>query len=383
MKKILIVVPRLIGHGMERMAVLAAKVLSDKYDTEIIVFTDKDVQYETSIPLINLNVPAVDSKIGKGVNVIRRVKQLARYRKKVKPYAVISFGTSANIANALSKGCGYTIISFRGYATVAKGASCFLTCKLSDWIFCISEGLVNHLVELYPWTKEKTSVIYNCIDRDAISMASTDFVEYTPDTPAFVAVGRLEPVKGYNHLLNAYYIVQKAIPSASMTFIGEGSERENLQKKAEELGISDKVCFLGSHENPFPYVKRCDICVGTSITEGFMNVLVEAGACGVPVISVDCPSGPREILSELRPTHPLTKIEYADYGILVPAFISPESNEPEKEKLLAEAMIKLATDQTLYQKYKKAIWNRTNRFTIDNYRYNLTELLESRLQNGE
>lgn len=381
MEKVLIVVPRLIGHGMERMAVLAAEVLSDGYDTEIVVFTEKDKQYETSSPIINLNVPAADSKISKIINVFRRVGKMRQYRSQVAPYAVISFGTSANIVNALSKGTGKTVISYRGYATVKKGVSFNLSCKLADWIFCISEGMLDHLQELCPWAKQKSSVIYNSIDLDSIKMKLKEPVAYSPKHPSFVAVGRHEPVKGYLHLLNAFALVKQSIPESSLTLIGEGSETIHLKKRASDLGMADSVNFLGSKENPFPYIKKCDICVGTSITEGFMNVLIEAGACEVPTISVDCNAGPREILSERKIDSPLQEIEYADYGILVPSFRSWDSDEPEKEKLLAEAMVKLATDEAMRMRYKSKLYERTKDFSVNKYKADLIELLESRLIN--
>lgn len=383
MKKVLIVVPRLIGHGMERMAVLAADVLSDKYETEIIVFTKKDKQYETSSKIVDLNIPTNKSKIKKIFNVFRRVRKLKTYRRQNNPYAVISFGTSANIVNVLSKGYGKTVISFRGYATIKKGVSFNLSCRFADWIFCISEELLDYFQKICPWAKRKSSVIYNSVDLDNIRQKLCDQVNYEPRHPAFVAVGRLEPVKGYIHLLNAFALVKKRFPMASLTMIGDGSEKESLKKRTVELGISNNVTFLGSKENPFPYISKCDICVGTSITEGFMNVILEAGACEVPVISVDCFAGPREILSKEKFERPLNEIKYADYGILVPAFEAWDSIELEKEQLLAKAMLRLATDTQMYNLYRTKLLERANDFSIQNYRTDLINLLESRLINDK
>ena len=378
MEKVFIVVPRLIGHGMERMAVLAAESITDKYDTELIIFTDKDQDYSTDIKIVNLGIPSKTGNLAKCINAFRRTAALRNYRKKCNPIAVISFGTSANIVNVLSKGKGKTIISFRGYASITKDITFYLTCIMADWIFCISKGMLDHLRQLYRPGLRKSSVVYNSIDIKAIFSKMKEKVNFQPPHPAFVAMGRLEPVKGQRHLLNAFSLVLKEIPYASLTIIGEGSERKNLQKQVTELGITDNIIFLGSKTNPFPYLTCCDICVGTSITEGFQNVLIEAGACGLAVISVDCHSGPREILSERYTTAPITDIEMGEYGILVPSFVSNESEEPEKEIILANAMLLLCKDADLRNMYAKKMKKRTEYFSVDKYKNDIHKLIKGR-----
>ena len=83
MDKLLIVVPRLIGHGMERMAVLASESIRDKYDTEIVVFTGENQEYKTDTTIINLNIPAENGVLRKAVNVVKRVFRLKKHRKSV------------------------------------------------------------------------------------------------------------------------------------------------------------------------------------------------------------------------------------------------------------------------------------------------------------
>lgn len=376
MDKVLIVVPRLIGHGMERMAVLASESIRDKYDTEIVVFTGENQEYKTDTTIINLNIPAENGVLRKAVNVVKRVFRLKKHRKSCGASAVISFGTSANIANVLSKGKGRTIISFRGYATVSKSVSFFLTCLLADWIFCISEGLLIHLHELCPWAVNKSSVIYNRIDLKGIREKSLEKVDFEPSHPAFVAMGRLEPVKGHKHLLRAFAAVKKEIPHASLTLIGEGKDCAALKYMAKELHIEDSVLFIGKKENPFPYMKKCDICVATSITEGFMNVLVEAGVCGLAAVSTDCKAGPREILSQRKIYAELQDIEYAEYGVLVPPFSSNDSDESDKDNLLANAMTKLAVDKKIYERYSLALSKRAEDFSIEKYHDDIIALLK-------
>ena len=78
--------------------------------------------------------------------------------------------------------------------------------------------------------------------------------------------------------------------------MGTGALRDELVKKVEDFGLKDHVVFLGYRKNPFKYMRHCDLFVLPSLWEGFGNVLVEAMACGVPVISTLCESGPREIV---------------------------------------------------------------------------------------
>lgn len=366
MEKVFLIVPSLIGHGEERMAALAADVLQTKYDVTLIIFTKINQQYFPNCRIIDLNIPAVKGILRKTINVILRAYKVRKLRCVEMPKACISFGTSASFSNVFSKGYGKTIISYRGYASVRKGLLFYLSCFLADRIFCISKDLAKHLVYLVPWAKNKTSVIYNRIDIENINRLKNEDCDYSPQRPAFVSVGRLEPVKGQNHLLKAFSIVKKVIPSASLTIIGDGSLRNELALMADKLGISDSVFFLGAKKNPFKYLVNCDICVQSSISEGFLNVLVEALACGVPVISTDCRSGPREILSN-EDNIVVDGVTLATYGILVPAFKSYDSEEPHKEKLMADAMIYMSTDMLLLQNYKNIIQERVVYFSKDRY----------------
>ena len=88
--------------------------------------------------------------------------------------------------------------------------------------------------------------------------------------------------------------------------LGEGPDRESLQRLVADLGLADRVTLPGYVENPLPYMRRAAVVVLSSVWEGFPAVLVEAMACGTPVVSTDCPSGPSEILDN------------GEYGQLVP-----------------------------------------------------------------
>jgi glycosyltransferase involved in cell wall biosynthesis len=126
----------------------------------------------------------------------------------------------------------------------------------------------------------------------------------TPDpaqgkVPVLVAAGRLNPQKDFATLLRAFALLRAQRP-CRLIIVGEGSERAVLEALATTLGIKADVDFPGFDPNPWRYMVRADVFVLSSLWEGLPNVLIEAVALGVPVVSTDCLSGPREILLEGR-----------------------------------------------------------------------------------
>ena len=143
-----------------------------------------------------------------------------------------------------------------------------------------------------------------------------------------------------------------------LMLIGDGNLKEELQKYIKELSLNDKVYLLGKKENPFAYILKADCFVFASNHEGFPNVLVEALACGLPVITTDCKSGPREILSPKSDIEVQLKdkIELSDYGILTPI------KNVEKMK---EAIKLIINDESLRNKYQDKAKQRANVFRIE------------------
>lgn len=360
---------------MQHMAALAANTLSHKYNVKIVLFRNDKIEYDTKCEILSLDIPSKPG-ILKVANLVKRAIKLRKLRKQYNPKAVMSFGTSANLANVFSKGHGETIISFRGYATTNKKGGGAISCYLADKIFCICQGLCDTLKEECSFAADKINLVYNGVDIENVKRKSEDeVIDFNPTSPCFVSVGRLEPVKGYRHLINSFYLLKQRIPQAKLVFIGDGSIREDLCEQVTKMELTDSVSFLGAQKNPFKYMKKCTAMVQTSITEGFMNVIVEAGACGLPVISVDCKFGPREILSDTNHKD-IKDVEFAEYGILVPSFISNESEEPEKEIILANAMEHLVTHQDVLDNYTQQLSRRIDKFSVTRYTENLISLIE-------
>jgi glycosyltransferase involved in cell wall biosynthesis len=131
--------------------------------------------------------------------------------------------------------------------------------------------------------------------RQAAAEPSTETWLAAKDRPVYVAVARLSPEKDLATLLDAFALLRQQ-RRARLVVLGEGGERGALERRAHRLGIADDVRLPGWLDNPYPLMQRADAVVVSSRREGFCRVLVEGLALGVPVISTDCPCGPREIL---------------------------------------------------------------------------------------
>ncbi len=123
--------------------------------------------------------------------------------------------------------------------------------------------------------------------------------------PVIVTAGRLVPVKDHASLLAAFALLRAHRP-ARLVIFGEGPLEGELRAEARRLGIADAILFPGYVNDPAACYRKADLFILSSTSEGFGNVLIEAMAHGVPIVSTDAPHGPREILADGK------------YGFLVP-----------------------------------------------------------------
>lgn len=154
-----------------------------------------------------------------------------------------------------------------------------------------------------------------------------------PGTAVMIAVGRLSDEKDYPTLLRAAARVVRSRP-ARLVILGEGPRRRELTALARELGITGRVDFPGFVSNPYAYMARARVLVSSSKYEGLPAVLVEAMACGTPVVSTDCPSGPGEILEDGK-LGKLTPV--GDWKALANAVEETLDAPPDSETLTAKA----------------------------------------------
>ena len=173
------------------------------------------------------------------------------------------------------------------------------------------------------------------------------------------AVGRLSTEKGHEILIKAASQVLKKHSEWTLIIIGEGPERKNLEKLADDLSLSDRICFKGYIKDPFSHLTQADLFVLPSRFEGFPNALLEAMSYGFPVISTDCPTGPAEI------------IRHEIDGLLV---------APENVTALAEAMDRLMTNTSERERIARRAPDVITRFGLDRVMGLWDNLLEQVLE---
>lgn len=168
----------------------------------------------------------------------------------------------------------------------------------ADALIAVSRGVAEDLSRLSRLDPSRFHVVHNPVDCDQIHRSATAPARHPwldGREPVVLAAGRLEPQKDFVTLLRAFAAVRRS-RRAKLVILGEGRERPALEALAAQLGVRDDVSLPGFIPRPYPEMARASVFCLSSRHEGFPNVLVEALACGTPVVSTDCPSGPSEIL---------------------------------------------------------------------------------------
>lgn len=174
----------------------------------------------------------------------------------------------------------------------------------ADRVVGVSEGVASALREATGLSTQQVCTIYNpalapsLLHEAAQPTTHPWFTDNGP--PIILGAGRFTPQKNFSALIKAFHQIQQSTPCRLM-ILGEGPLLPACKKLAQELGLdATRVSFPGHCANPYPYMARARLFVLSSLWEGFGVVLVEALALGIPVVSTDCPSGPREILEDGR-----------------------------------------------------------------------------------
>lgn len=282
-----------------------------------------DLLYSTppthGMPEIPENVRPVALNAG---GLLARVMRIAAYLRSDRPLAVFSFYDFANtvsLASRLSRVQTVVVAGIHNNVSdlfwSQRGVKSFFRrllfpylLRMADHIVAVSNGVADDLAELTRIPRNRIWVIYNPVPFETIRSAARQPVThpfFDANSPVILAAGHLEPRKGFATLLRSFALVRERRP-ARLIILGEGSQRAELSRLAERLGIQEDLSMPGFAPNPFAYMARAALFVLSSEFEGFGLALVEALALGVPVVSTNCPSGPAEIL------------DYGKYGRLVP-----------------------------------------------------------------
>ena len=385
-KKVGLLISSLNGGGAERVVSRLSMILYSEYDIYILLFDAKNIKYDYKGRVIDIKTPANSKGLLSKIKLLMQRTHRTRAIKKTENLdIVISFLDSPNIVNILSKNKGCKVaISIRNYTDFEKRSSRtlklanFLMKRLyrkADVVIPVSIEISKMLFEKYSISKSKLKVIYNPYDIMDIGRLANENIEdkyenFMHSEKTFISVGRQVYQKGFWHLAKAFKLVLENEPDARLIIIGSGNNDVKLLKLINDLGIENSVLLTGFQKNPFKFIKKSQVYVMTSLFEGFPNALVEAMACGCPVISTDCKSGPKEILLENFNFNNTTEdILFGDYGILVPVFKEGENWDSgtfeTEEYLLSEAMISLLRDKEKLKYYSRKSIERAKTFNYE------------------
>ena len=296
-KRIFIVVPSLVGGGAERMVVNLCRALDRQaFRPTLVTFTEQN-DYAGELPgdvrRINLG------KQSRFDNLLLPLR-LARVLRRERPDLLFSrlhfSSTVALLARELSRCRTPLVVTVDTTLSRSLTQERFsalrrvLTRRLFqriERIIPVSDGVMEDLLRNFDIAPAQCTVLPNGIDvgrvREMIQVEPAHHW-FREEPPVLVSVGRLSRVKNYPLLLEAFADVAQSRP-ARLVLVGQGEEREHLERLAEELGVRGSVEFMGFQANPFAFVGAADVFVLSSHWEGFGNVLVEAMACGTAVIS--------------------------------------------------------------------------------------------------
>jgi glycosyltransferase involved in cell wall biosynthesis len=309
--RVCFVLPSLNGGGAERAAVQILNSLDDRrWQRSMYLFRREG-------PYVNELQPSVVLTAGSGGSRVARWLELRGFVRNTRPNLVVSFLSYFSVLSATRSAAVNARVVFNQQTPM----SAFLTdadyhwrrpwnrwafslatrigYRFADAIVTTSVGVADDLAATFGVARDRIRVVHNPVDLAAIAAAAGEPLdpahEHIWSHPAIVAAGRLADVKNYPLLLAALAILRKRVP-ARLFILGEGERGAELRQQANQLELGDAVVFCGFQRNPWKYIARADVFAMSSRYEGFGNVLVEAMACGVPVVATSSP-GTREIVS--------------------------------------------------------------------------------------
>ncbi len=356
MKKVCIVTTSLGKGGAERSSAILSQILSDlNYEVHILI-TKNDIDYEFAGKLFNL-----EDSFGTNLSDFKKIKILRFFFREYDFDIIIDNRTRPQF---LKEYILYNFV-FKSKKKISVVRSFYLkkyfpNSKLlvrilygkKTTLVAVSKQIKKAIIHNYKL--KNISQIYNPVKIDKINVLAKESLDINDKFVLWY--GRIEnSVKNFDLLLEAY---KKSILSKNdikLCLIGQGDDLGLLKEKINSLELKDKVYHIPFLKNPFPYVKKAIFTTLTSYYEGFPRVLIESLACGTPVISVDCKSGPNEI------------IKHGYNGLLV---------ENHNIFALANAFNSFIENKTLYNTCKSNAKCSVKKFSFENISKNWDELLK-------
>ena len=333
-KKIIIYIPNLSGGGTERFFTQLAYFLSkiDKYSITFFYSVGNGINIFPSKTLIKLN-KTISKKS------FFSILEIIIFAWKNKSSLILTAQNNPNVFMSCFKFMlpknTKLIISERSFTNLALKDSNLISSKIinqliplcyknADFVHCLTERIGILITKKYNVPEKKIKIIPNFVDVKKIRESSNKkTIQFK--FKYIISIGRLHSQKGYNYLLKAYSLISDRIPH-KLVIVGDGPLKNEIKKQINLLRLEEKVILAGFIKNPYPVLYNADLFVLSSQYEGMPNVLLEAISLGVPIISSDCPSGPKEIIGK---DYPNLLYETKDY-IALSKLILKQLNFPLK-----------------------------------------------------
>ena len=310
------------GGAQRRMLLLARGFAARGYRVDVVVARAEGPYRAAISPSARL--VALDSSVARlpgirtrrGLWVLATTRALAAYLARERPDVVLSTSTPANLAalaaRALAHSPARVVVSVNLNLSAATGPRqrfwgpalrglARRAYRRADAVIAVSQGVGEDLARVLALPHPPIVTIPNPlpiaeIEEKARAPLAHPWLE-SRAPPILLAVGKLKLQKDYPTLIRAFARVRARRP-ARLLILGEGEERPKLERLVRELGLAQDVALPGFAENPWAWMARASVFALSSAWEGFSNVVAEALACGCPVVSTDCPSGPSEMLDD-------------------------------------------------------------------------------------
>lgn len=306
--RIALFVPSLNGGGAERVMVLLANGIAERGLPVDLVTLCSEGTYRNEVSP-DVNVVNLSAR-----RMLLSIFPLLKYLRKSRPFALISALDYANIIAV----CAQKLSLVATRVVVTEHSTLSISCANADrglgrlvpflvrhfykrahGILAVSSGVADDLARVLDIDREAIRVAYNPVVTEKMITRSYETIDHPwladGQQPFILAAGRLTGAKDFPTLIRAFKKLRDT-DDVRLVILGEGSQREQLEKLVAELELEGTVLLPGFSDNPYAWMRRSALFVLSSAWEGFGNVLVEAMACGVPVVSTNCPSGPAEIL---------------------------------------------------------------------------------------
>lgn len=387
-EKIVIFTYSLGGAGAERVAAnLLNNLSTEKYDIHLVLMNtgiEYEIKKDQKIYFIEKG-ELYESEVMKFLKIPFLAYRLAKYCKKENIKLVLAIMNRPNFIASIAKIFGLkskVLISERFYTPYYYNTQSFtgkIKLALLKWaypkadaILPNSRGTAEALKNLYGINSEFI-VVKNPVDINKIKGLMILPVEetFTLEKFTFLNVAAFREEKNQELLIDT--VAELRHLDFQLIFVGKGPNIEAMKSKVSRLKLDDKIVFAGFTSNPYQYMHKADCFLLSSLCEGFPNVLLESMVCGLPIISVDCKVGPRELLAPGTSYDTVigdTEFEMAEYGILT---------APDSRKSMVAAMTWALRNPEKLKEFKEKITANAYHFQIEKVCNEFSEIFDSYL----